>query len=129
MVSALAYADELVPMDQIDEFEELEAVEVSEREAKMAAVLVESLSAPFDPAKYEDDYRVQVLDLIARKAMGEQFHIPIADSEAPRVVDMMEALEASVAAAKEARKRHPTARSPGAAKKAASSRPARRKSA
>jgi DNA end-binding protein Ku len=87
------------------------------------------------PTKYEDDYRVQVLDLIAKKAAGEQFEIPAAVGEAPKIVDMMEALEASVAASKAARQRHPTAlpataKKASAAKKAApAKRPARRKSA
>ena len=76
----------------------------------MAEMLVESLTAAFDPTKYEDDYRVQVLDLIAKKAAGEQFELPAAAGEPPKIVDMMAALEASVAAAKEARQRHPTAR-------------------
>ena len=42
----------------------------------MAEMLVESLTAEFDPTKYEDDYRVQVLDLIASKAAGEEFELP-----------------------------------------------------
>ena len=79
--------------------------------------------------QYEDDYRVQVLDLIAKKAAGEEFELQAAGGEPPRIVDMMEALEASVAAAKAARKRHPTARPATEAKKAAAKRPARRKSA
>ena len=36
-----------------------------------AQMLVESLTAEFEPAKYRDEYRVQVLDLIGRKAAGE----------------------------------------------------------
>jgi DNA end-binding protein Ku len=128
-MSTLAYADELVPAADVEELAGLEAVEVSDREVKMAEMLVESLTAAFDPTKYEDDYRVQVLDLIARKAAGEEFELPAAAGEAPRIVDMMAALEASVAAAKEARKRHPTALPASAAKKAPVRRPARRKSA
>jgi DNA end-binding protein Ku len=95
----------------------------------MATMLVESLTAEFEPSKYRDEYREQVLDLIARKAAGEQFELPAATGEAPAVVDLLSALEASVAAAKESRKRHPTAR-PATAKKAAAKRPtARRKTA
>ena len=95
----------------------------------MAEMLVESLTAAFDPTKYEDDYRVQVLDLIAKKAAGEEFEVPAAAGEAPRIVDMMAALEASVPAAKEARKRHPTAFPAAAVKKPATKGPARRKTA
>jgi DNA end-binding protein Ku len=128
-MSTLAYVDELVPAADVEELAGLETVEVSDREVKMAEMLVESLTAAFDPTKYEDDYRVQVLDLIAKKAAGEEFELPAAAGEPPKVVDMMAALEASVAAAKEARKRHPTALPPIAAKKPATKRPARRKTA
>lgn len=134
MMSTLAYADELVPVAEVEELQGLDAVDVSDREVKMAETLVESLTAVFDPTKYEDDYRVQVLDLIAKKAAGEEFVIPTASDGAPKVVDMMEALEASVAAAKAARQRHPTALpatdvKKAARKKAPAKRPARRKSA
>ena len=44
----------------------------------MAEALVESLSADFEPNKYRDNYREQVLDLIERKAAGEQFEAPAA---------------------------------------------------
>ncbi len=92
-------------------------------------MLVESLTAEFQPQKYRDEYREQVLDLIGRKAAGEEFELPAAaPGEAPSVVDLLSALEASVAAAKDARKRHPTARA-ATVKKAAAKRPARRKSA
>ena len=129
VMSTLAYADEVVPVEEVEELVGLDAVDVSDREVKMAEMLVESLTAEFDLSKYEDDYRVQVLDLIAKKAAGEEFELPAASGEPPRIVDMMEALEASVAAAKAARQRHPTARPATAAKKAAAKRPARRKSA
>ena len=80
----------------------------------MAEALVESLTDEFDPAKYHDDYREQVLDLIEQKAAGEEFEVPEAAAEKPKIVDLMAALEASVEAAKTARKRHPTAAKPKA---------------
>jgi DNA end-binding protein Ku len=82
-------------------------VEVSDKEVLMAEALVESLSAEFQPNKYRDAYREQVLDLIERKAAGESFETPAAVAAAPAVVDLMAALEASVKAAKAARSRHP----------------------
>jgi hypothetical protein len=64
------------------------------------------IDAPADSRSH----RIQVLDLIGRKAAGEEFELPAPTGEKPPVVDLMAALEASVEAAKEARKRHPTAR-------------------
>ena len=122
IMSTLAYTDEIVPAAKVEELNGLADVAVADREVKMAQMLVESLTASFDPDKYHDDYRVQVLDLITRKAAGEEFELPAATGEPPKIVDMMAALEASVEAAKAARKRHPTARpapAAGAAKKTA----------
>jgi DNA end-binding protein Ku len=120
MMSTLAYADEVVSADSIDELHGLDDVDVAPREVQMAEALVESLSDEFDPSKYRDDYREQVLELISKKAAGEQFEVPETEIEKPKIVDLMAALEASVEAAKSARKRHPTAAKPKAkAKKSA----------
>jgi DNA end-binding protein Ku len=115
MMSTLAYADEVVDPESIDDLTDLQTVEVSPREATMAEALVESLSDSFDASKYEDDYRVQVLDLIAQKAAGEELEVPDVSAEKPKIVDLMAALEASVEEAKAARTRHPTARAKSAA--------------
>jgi DNA end-binding protein Ku len=110
MMSTLAYGDEVVSAGSIDELNGLDDVDVSDREVKMAEALVQSLADDFQPDKYHDDYREQVLDLIAKKAAGEEFEVPEPATEKPKIVDLMAALEASVEAAKTARKRHPTAR-------------------
>jgi DNA end-binding protein Ku len=127
VLSTLAYADEVVPVEEVEDLTGLDAVEVSDREVTMAEMLVESLSASFDPKKYQDDYRVQVLDLIGRKAAGEEFELPAVASEPPKVVDLMAALEASVEAAKASRTRHPTARpAPAAGARAPAKRAAKK---
>jgi DNA end-binding protein Ku len=107
LMSTMVFADEVVDARNIDELEALDDIDVSDKEVRMAEALVESLSSGFDPAKYHDEYRTQVLDLIERKAAGEEFEVPAAAAAAPKVVDLMAALEASVQAAKDARKRHP----------------------
>ncbi len=107
LMSTMVFADEVVKIASIDELEGLDEIDISSKEVKMAEALVESLSAAFDPEKYRDEYREQVLDLIERKAGGEEFEAPAAVAAAPKVVDLMAALEASVKAAKDARKRHP----------------------
>jgi DNA end-binding protein Ku len=72
----------------------------SEREVKMATQLVESLSAPFEPDKYKDEYREKVMALIEAKADGEIVAAPEKTEEPAPVVDLMAALEASLAAAR-----------------------------
>ncbi len=122
VMSTLAYADEVVDPADIDDLDGLDEVDVSAKEIKMAESLVESLSADFEPEKYHDEYREEVMALIQMKADGEEFEVPEAAAEKPKVVDIMAALEASVAAAKGARSRHP-------AKKAAAKKSAAKKSA
>jgi DNA end-binding protein Ku len=119
MMSTLAYADEVVLPSSIDELADLDGVDVSPREVKMAEALVESLTDEFAPDKYRDDYREQVLELIEKKAAGEEFEVPEVAAEKPKIVDLMAALEASVEAAKAARGRHPTATKKAARKKPA----------
>jgi DNA end-binding protein Ku len=116
VLSTMVYADEVVEPADIGEIAALDTVELSDRELAMAQQLVESLSAEFKPDKYRDTHRDQVLELIERKAAGEEVVEIAPAAEAPKVVDLMAALEASVAAAKEARKRHPTSRASGAAR-------------
>jgi len=108
VMSLLAYADEVVDQSEISELQGLDDVEVSAKEITMAESLVESLTADFEPAKYHDEYREQVMALIRMKADGEEFEMPEVAAEKPKVIDIMAALEASVKAAKDARSRHPS---------------------
>jgi len=110
MLSTMVYADELNDPAEIPEFSAVENIEVAEKELAMARQLIESLATEFEPEHFSDTYRQHVLDLIERKASGatEVVETP-AEPAAEKVVDLMAALEASVAAAKESRRRHPTA--------------------
>jgi len=111
VMSTLAYADEVIDPSDIEELNGLDAIEVNDKEVAMAESLVASLAAEFTPEKYHDEYREEVMALIQMKADGEEFAVPEPAAEKPKVVDIMAALEASVAAAKEARSRHPAEKS------------------
>ncbi len=125
VMSSLAYADEVVDPNEIEEFAGLDQVEVSDKEVLMAESLVESLSADFAPAKYHDEYREQVMALIQMKADGEEIAAPEAPAEATKVIDIMAALEASVQAAKDARSHHPAVKAAAAQR----SKPTKKKAA
>jgi DNA end-binding protein Ku len=116
VLSTMAHADEVVDPGAIDELEGLEDVEISPKELQMAEQLVASLAGEFNPEGFRDNYRDQVLELIEKRAAGEELQMPERPATAPQVVDLMAALEASVKAAKEARGRHPTANGTDAAK-------------
>jgi DNA end-binding protein Ku len=128
LLSTMVYADEVVDPQQIPEFDVLDGVELPKKELDMAKALIESLAEPFEPGEFRDDYRDAVLDLIERKASGEEIVAAPALPSADKVVDLMAALEASVAAAKKARTRHPTARDE-ADEDAPAAKPRKRKSA
>ena len=103
--------------------------EASERELGIAEQLIGSLAAAFDPEKYTDEYRARVLDLIERKAQGEQIEIVAAPAEAESPVpDLMSALKASLDAVREREPRAAPPKKP-AAKKRAAKKPAAKKPA
>ena len=77
---------------------------VRDAEVEMAKTLIENLAASFDPEKYHDRYRNELLELLQKKAEGEPLPEPKAE-EGGEVVDLMEALRQSVAATKRARSR------------------------
>ncbi len=99
-METMLFADELVSPDTIDELPE-DDVQATEREVAMARQLIESLSSEFDATKYRDEYRERVLDLIERKAEGQEIAIEQAPEAPAKVPDLMAALEASLAEAED----------------------------
>ena len=98
VLETMLFADEVVPDDELDL--PRDDVEVSEREQKMARQLIDSLCSDFEPEKYHDEYRERVLELIEQKASGQEVVVEEPTEEPTRVVDLMAALEASLAAVK-----------------------------
>ena len=66
----------------------------------MAQRLIDSLYVELDPGRYRDEYREMVVDLIERKAAGEEIAVQPEAPEPKKVPDLMAALEASLAAVK-----------------------------
>ena len=99
-LSTMLFGDEVLSPDRLDEFESIDEAEASDRELTMAQQLIDSLSSDFEPTRYHDEYREQVLDLIERKASGEQIAIQPEAEEPEAAPDLMAALEASLAAVK-----------------------------
>ncbi|HMJ35264.1 MAG TPA: Ku protein [Baekduia sp.] len=100
-MATMLFADEIVDPDRLDDIPSAEEVETSERELDIAKQLVESLAGDFEPDKYKDTYREAVLDMIERKAAGEEIAVqPEAEEVAP-APDLMSALKASLDAVRE----------------------------
>lgn len=97
VLSTMLFADEVVSPGELNipEFDE-----PSKKELTMAKQLIESLSGDFEPERYHDEYREKVLEMIEEKAKGNEIVVqPEAEEPAP-VVDLMAALEASLAKAR-----------------------------
>src|SRR2546423_6755668 len=113
VIETMRYADEVLPRDELVPDAD---VELTDRERAMARQLVESLAAQeFEPEKFHDQYREQVLNLIERKAAGEEIVAePMVEAPA-KVLDLVAALEASLEKAQTAKERHPSASAASAA--------------
>jgi len=109
-------------------FEDIPEVKIPKEMRDLAGHIIETKSADFEPAKFEDRYENAMIELVKSKETGR----PVAAPEAPRpsnVVNLMDALRKSIAAeppaaSKKAASKTSAARAPKAAKKA---RPAGRK--
>jgi DNA end-binding protein Ku len=118
MLTTMLWGDEVLSPERVDELDAVAEAEASSRELKMAEQLIESLSAQFDPADFRDEYRERVIDLIERKAAGEEIAVQPQAEEPAAAPDLMAALEASLAAVK-ADGKAPAKRKPQAKKPAA----------
>jgi DNA end-binding protein Ku len=76
-----------------------ESVELRPQEIRMARSLIDSLSDAFKPDEFHDEYRAALEELVAKKVQGEEITYA-EEAEPSKVVDLMEALRASVEAAK-----------------------------
>jgi DNA end-binding protein Ku len=123
VLELMHFADELVPQDQFD-FPESE--KPSESEMKMAMMLIDTMVAKFEPEKFRDNYREQLLAMIDARAQGQT--LPKSKVKAPvptNVVNLMDVLQKSLDASKKGGGR--SAASGSKAANAAKKTPARRK--
>jgi DNA end-binding protein Ku len=108
LIETMYYADEVRRPESLDDDLAWRDAEVRPAELEMAKSLVESLSAEFDPGKYDDTYRKELLDLIRSKAKGVP--LPEPQREEAEVVDLMQALRESVERTKRSRASRPRAK-------------------
>jgi DNA end-binding protein Ku len=101
VLHTLRFADELVPGGEIDV--PAPGRGPGDREVKMAARLIDTLHASFDPADYEDEYRAAVLAIVERKRKGEEI-VPEEEPAAEDAPDLMATLQASLDGARKGRR-------------------------
>jgi DNA end-binding protein Ku len=136
-LAALRFRDEAFVLETMywpDEIREADfgGVDVDSKpranELEMAQTLIENLTADWDPTQFKDEYREALLRIVEAKINGEEIEVVEAEPAA-KVVDLMDALKASVAAAKKESKAASAPKKRTAAKKTSVKKPAARKKA
>jgi DNA end-binding protein Ku len=84
---------------QVEEFR-TDTSKVQDKELALAKMLIESLLAPFEPGKYKDNYRENLMAMIKAKVEGKEIVEPAAPAHKAPVIDILEALKMSLAEAK-----------------------------
>ena len=114
VMEQLHYAEELRSFSEVP----IDDATVKPAELELALQLIEqAASEEFAPEKYHDEVRARILDLIERKVEGEDISVSPSEEPERKIIDMMEALKASIAAGDNAKP----------AKRASKKTPARKK--
>ena len=109
VMQTLLYADEVRPFSEVP----IADADVRDSELTLAKQLVDQIaSETFNPADYEDDVRKRIQADIQRKVDGQEIATAAPVEEPARVIDLMEALKASLAAGRKPRRRRPREESP-----------------
>ncbi len=103
MMNTMFYPDEVRKPEQLPEMNF--NVKLHKNELKMAENLIENLSAKFKPEKYTNEYRKELMEIIQAKIAGKEIETPQEEAEDRKVVDLMEALKASIEKTEEEKKK------------------------
>ncbi|WP_405080512.1 Ku protein [Paenibacillus chitinolyticus] len=96
-LETIFYPDEIRAISQVPNLPE--ASNVNDKELTMAKMLIEQLSTPFEPEKYQDEYRSALMEAIQQKVAGEEVQVA-PEQKRTNVIDLMSALQASLEAVK-----------------------------
>ncbi|HWX52027.1 MAG TPA: Ku protein, partial [Solirubrobacteraceae bacterium] len=126
-MATMLFPDEVLPPERLDEVVDAANAKTTKREVDIAKQLIDSLAGDFEPDKFRDSYREEVLSLIERKAEGKEIAVqPAAEEVRAPAPDLMSALKASLDAVRAAGDGGEKRKRP-AAKKAAAKKPAAKK--
>ena len=110
-MSTMRFADEIAPVSKVDGVPR-DRSKPAAKELRLANQIIDALTSDWDPAQYHDTYTEQLRDLIAAKAKGKDVTVEAEEEEpSAKVIDLMEALEASVKAQRADGGRAPSRRS------------------
>jgi DNA end-binding protein Ku len=90
LISTMFYQDDIKDLQK-----SYKIPEPTEQELKMAQVLIDSMDTPFDPAQYKDEYQSKLKELIETKIAGKEV-VAAKPEQAGNVINLMDALKASI---------------------------------
>ncbi len=94
ILELMHFAHEILSPDELNNKPD---AAISDKEVKMAQTLIESMSVPWEPEKYKDEYRTAVMELIEQKAQHKEIaDRPVAKPRATNVVDLVQVLQESL---------------------------------
>jgi DNA end-binding protein Ku len=92
-LSTMYWADEVLAFKDVSA---LPDDKVDEHQLELATNLISALTKPFDPSRYQDTYRQELMGLIERKAEGKRIPVHKEPEQGAQVVDLMDALKRSL---------------------------------
>ena len=106
MLEQLHYADEIRPLKEIKASKR----KVDKKELQMAARLIDSFSGKWDPKKYKDTYRDDLMAVIEAKRKGKEVHLAADEVEDKEAPDLITALQDSIKRSKGGKRKKPARR-------------------
>jgi DNA end-binding protein Ku len=98
-LETMYFADEVTRAKEVEDAPR--EMKVDTRELNMAEKLIDGLTTEFKPEQYHDEFRERIMELIKKKAHGEEIVVkPHKEQKQTRASDLMAALEASLAKAR-----------------------------
>ncbi len=126
VMEQLKHQDELRKLDEVP----LDVCDVNDGELELAIQIIEQrVNEKFEPDKYQDEVRAKTLELIQRKIDGRDIAVPPEEQPEAKIIDLMEALKASVGTRKAGQPTAKARKAPKGAGKTAASRTSRSKRA
>ncbi len=105
--------------DEADYFGDIKTPKISKDMIELATHILDSKSAHFDPGKFKDEYETALKTLVKRKAAGKPVKVAVKEEKPDNVINLMDALKASLKSGKKPTKRASSARRPTAQKRPA----------
>jgi DNA end-binding protein Ku len=101
LMETMHFADEVVPPEAVAQEVAVKPAEADKKQVEMAEKIIEAMTVEFDPNEYENKHRDRILDLIEQKAAGKEVVIEPEAQVSTKAVDLLTALETSLAQARQ----------------------------